>query len=61
MKDDSVVPDYMKDVWEEYIDHVNNFDLPEESGTNIHAIHCSFVPKGESRFVTPKMIEGPLL
>ena len=58
-KDDSVVPDYMKDVWEEYIDHVNNFDLPEEKWhQRIHAGHCSFVPKGESRFVTPKMIEG---
>ena len=58
-KDDSVVPDYMKDVWEEYIDHVSNFSLPEEKWhQRIHAGHCSFVPEGESRFVTPKMIEG---
>ena len=58
-KDDSVVPDYMKDVWEEYIDHVSDFDLPENKWhQRIHDGHCSYVPKGESKFVTPKMIEG---
>ena len=29
-KDDNVVPEYMKNIWEEYNDHVRNFDIPEE-------------------------------
>ncbi len=58
-KDDSVVPDYMKDIWEEYNDHVKRFDLPEDKWhQRIHDGHCSYVPKGEHKFVTPKMIEG---
>ena len=49
----------MKDIWEEYNDHVKQFDLPEDKWhQRIHDGHCSYVPKGEHRFVTPKMIEG---
>ena len=33
--------------------------LPQEKWhQRIHTGHCSFVPEGESQFVTPKMIEG---
>ncbi len=58
-KDDSVVPEYMKDIWEEYNDHVSNFPLPPEKWHQlIHEGHCSYYAPGERRFVTPKMIEG---
>lgn len=61
-RDDSVVPEYMKDIWEEYNDHVENFPLPRDKWhQRIHAGHCSWVPEGEEKFVTPKMIEGTSL
>ncbi len=61
-KDDSVVPEYMKGIWEEYNDHVENFELPPEKWhQRLHAGHCSWVPEGEQRFVTPAMIEGTSL
>lgn len=61
-KDDSVVPDYMKDIWEEYNDHVENFPVPPEKRHQlIHEGHCSYHPAGERKFVTPKMIEGTTL
>lgn len=58
-KDDSVVPEYMKDIWEEYNDHVENFPLPPEKWHQlIHEGHCSYYTPGERKFVTPAMIEG---
>ena len=58
-KDDSVVPEYMKDVWEEYNDHVRNFPLPEDKWHQlIHQGHCSYYTPGERKFITPAMIDG---
>lgn len=58
-KDDSVVPEYMKGIWEEYVDHVNDFPLPEEKWHQVlHEGHCSYYPPNERKFVTPEMIEG---
>lgn len=58
-RDDAVVPDYMKDIWEDYADHVEHFPVPKEKWHQVlHEGHCSFVPAGEKRFVTPKMIES---
>ena len=58
-KDDSVVPEYMKGIWEEYVDHVNDFPLPEEKWHQVlHEGHCSYYPPNERKFVTPGMIEG---
>jgi hypothetical protein len=58
-KDDAVVPDYMKNVWEEYIDHIGNLDIPAEKVHQVlHEGHCSYYPAGERKFVTPEMIEG---
>ena len=60
--DDAVVPDYMKGIWEEYVDHIQNFDLPEEKRHQVlHEGHCSFAPKGEYKFITPELIEGTCL
>lgn len=61
-KDDNVVPEYMKSIWEEYSDHVANFPVPEEKSHQlIHEGHCSFYTPGEKKFVTPEMIEGTSL
>ncbi|MEM7541210.1 MAG: LLM class flavin-dependent oxidoreductase [Pseudomonadota bacterium] len=58
-KDDAVVPDYMKGIWEEYVDHVENLEIPEDKWHQvIHEGHCSFYPAGEKKFITPEMIEG---
>ena len=58
-KNDSVVPQYMKDIWEEYVDHVDNFPLPPEKRHQlIHEGHCSYFARGERKFVTPTMIDG---
>ncbi|MGR8948963.1 MAG: LLM class flavin-dependent oxidoreductase [Gammaproteobacteria bacterium] len=58
-QDDSVVPDYMKGIWEEYLDHVSNMDVPKEKlHQKIHVGHCSFCPPEEKKFITPEMIKG---
>ena len=58
-KNDEVVPDYMKGIWEEYCDHVAAMDIPEEKLHQvIHAGHCSWVAPGERKFATTEMIEG---
>ena len=60
--DDSVVPDYMKNIWEEYSDHVSNFDLPKEKWHQVlHDGHCSFHTRAERKFITPELIEGTTL
>ena len=58
-QDDTVVPDYMKGIWEEYLDHVQQMDVPEEKLHQVvHTGHCSFCPANERRFITPEMIQG---
>ena len=58
-KNDDVVPDYMKNVWEEYTDHISQMDIPEEKLHQVlHTGHCSWTPPGERQFATPEMIEG---
>jgi 5,10-methylenetetrahydromethanopterin reductase len=58
-QDDEVVPDYMKGIWEEYLDHVNEMDIPREKlHQEVHNGHCSFCPPSERRFITPEMIKG---
>ncbi len=58
-QDDAVVPEYMKGIWEDYLDHVNSMDIPREKlHQQIHVGHCSFCPPSERRFITPEMIRG---
>ena len=58
-KNDEVVPQYMKGIWEEYVDHVDNFPVPPEKRHQlIHEGHCSYFAAGERKFVTPDMIDG---
>jgi len=61
-QDDAVVPDYMKGIWEDYLDHVDNMDIPREKlHQQLHIGHCSFCPPAERRFITPEMITGTAL
>ncbi len=49
----------MKNIWEEYSDHVESFDLPKEKWHQVlHEGHCSYCPPEERRFVTPELIEN---
>ncbi len=58
-RNDEVVPQYMKGIWEEYVDHVDNFPVPANKRHQlIHEGHCSYFASGERKFVTPEMIEG---
>lgn len=58
-EDDAVVPDYMKGIWEDYLDHIENMDIAREKiHQQIHIGHCSFCPPSERRFITPEMIQG---
>jgi alkanesulfonate monooxygenase SsuD/methylene tetrahydromethanopterin reductase-like flavin-dependent oxidoreductase (luciferase family) len=58
-QDDAVVPDYMKGIWEEYSDYIDNLDIPAEKlHQRLHVGHCSFCPPEERRFITPAMITG---
>lgn len=58
-QDDSVVPDYMKGIWEEYLDYVSEMDVPREKLHQVvHTGHCSFCPPSERRFITPEVIVG---
>ncbi len=58
-KNDDVVPEYMRDIWEEYCDHISEMDIAEEKIHQVlHAGHCSWTPPGERKFATPAMIEG---
>ena len=58
-KNDGVVPQYMKGIWEEYVDYVKHFPVPAEKWHQvIHEGHCSYFATGERKFITPTMIEG---
>ena len=59
VKDDNVVPEYMHGIWEDYCDHVEQFQVPQEDKHQVlHEGHCSYHPEGERRFITPEVIEG---
>ena len=59
---DEVVPDYMKNIWEEYTDQTSMKGVSEDRLHQVlHKGHCSFCPEDEIRFATPEMIEGSCL
>jgi len=58
-QDDSVVPGYMKNVWQQYLDRIAKMPLPEEKKHQmLHEGHCSYYPAVERELLTPEMIEG---
>lgn len=58
-KKDALIPPYFKNVWQQYLDRVADFSLPEESRfRQIHDGHCTYLQPGERKFVTPEAIKA---
>ena len=54
---DELIPAHFANQWQEYVDHVASFSLPEKARfRQIHDGHCTFVQPEERRFVTPTAI-----
>jgi alkanesulfonate monooxygenase SsuD/methylene tetrahydromethanopterin reductase-like flavin-dependent oxidoreductase (luciferase family) len=52
-KDDELIPPFFLDLWGQYLEHVASFTLPEEKRfRQIHDGHCTFLQRGEEKFVT---------
>lgn len=61
-KDDSVIPPYMRNVWDAYLDRVEKMPLPKEKHHQaLHEGHCSYYPAVERSLLTPEMIENTCL
>ncbi len=58
-KNEEVVPEFFQNVWDEYCDHVDKMDCPEdERHLRIHKGHCSYYPPDERKFLTDETIRG---
>jgi alkanesulfonate monooxygenase SsuD/methylene tetrahydromethanopterin reductase-like flavin-dependent oxidoreductase (luciferase family) len=58
-RDDSVIPPYMRNVWQAYLDRIARMPLPESHQHQLlHEGHCSYYPAVERELITPEMIEG---
>jgi alkanesulfonate monooxygenase SsuD/methylene tetrahydromethanopterin reductase-like flavin-dependent oxidoreductase (luciferase family) len=58
-KDDNVIPGYMRNVWQQYLDRTEKMPLPEDHKHQmLHEGHCSYYPAVERALITPEMIEG---
>jgi alkanesulfonate monooxygenase SsuD/methylene tetrahydromethanopterin reductase-like flavin-dependent oxidoreductase (luciferase family) len=56
-EDDTLVPPFFADVWEQYCARVVNFSLPPEARfRQIHDGHCTFLQPEERPLVTPEAI-----
>ncbi len=56
---DEMIPPHFRNVWDEYLDRVANFSLPEEKRfRQIHDGHAIYVVPEERRFVTPDAIRA---
>jgi len=59
---DAMIPPHFANVWERYIDRVNNFSLPENAKfRQIHDGHCTYLQLGEREFITPDAIKASCL
>jgi 5,10-methylenetetrahydromethanopterin reductase len=59
VKDEKVVPNYLHGIWEDYCEHVEQFQVPDEDRHQVlHEGHCSYYPEGERHFITPEVITG---
>ncbi len=58
-KDDSVIPPFMRNVWQRYLERVQRMPLDDARKHQIlHEGHCSYYPAEERALLTPEMIEG---
>ena len=61
-KDESVVPEAYKGIWDEYCASVEKMETPRDKRyLQIHNGHCTFLVPEERRFVTPETIKGTCL
>ena len=61
-KDEGVVPEAYKGIWDEYCASVEKMETPAEKRyLQIHNGHCTFLVPEERRFVTPETIKGTCL
>jgi len=56
---DELIPPHFLNMWDEYLERVNNFSLPEESRfRQIHEGHAIYHVPEERRFITPEAIRA---
>jgi 5,10-methylenetetrahydromethanopterin reductase len=61
-KNEAVIPDTFRDIWDEYCAYVEKMETPREKRyLQIHNGHCTFLVPEERRFVTPRVIQGTCL
>lgn len=59
---DDAIPPFFRDVWDDYLDRVENFSLPEKARfRQIHEGHGTFLQPAERKYVTPEAIRGTCL
>ncbi len=62
VNDDSVIPGYMLNVWDQYLERVKAFPCaPEDVHQMLHAGHCSYYMPEERELITPELIKGTCL
>ncbi|MBI4694690.1 MAG: LLM class flavin-dependent oxidoreductase [Gammaproteobacteria bacterium] len=58
-KDDNVIPPFMRNIWDQYLERVKHIPLPAEKAHQLlHEGHCSYYPAVERPLLTPEMIQG---
>ena len=58
-KDDSVIPDYMRNVWPQYLERLEKMSCGDDKKhQTLHEGHCSYYPALERALITPEMIQG---
>lgn len=58
-KQDDMIPPHFRNVWDEYLDRVANFSLPENARfRQVHDGHAIYLVPEERRFVTPEAISA---
>ena len=56
---DEMIPPHFKNIWDEYLDRVSNFSLPEEARfRQVHDGHAIYLVPEERRFVTPEAVSA---
>ena len=58
-KSDDLIPAHFANVWEQYVERVSNYTLPENARfRQIHDGHCTYMQPDERVFVTPEAIKA---
>ncbi len=58
-KQEEVVPEYMRSIWDEYRNFVDSMNTKEDRRfQELHDGHCTYHVEAERKFITPDMIRG---